>query len=144
MSIICRAAELRDLDDINVLFQSASRDGKAFTNRQEIVYQRMIKEELLDLLLVEKDEYVVGCCHCVVIPTLAHNGRPFAVLNHFLIDPLNRKQGLAKQLLTYAIAHVRQKGCYQIYIVIEEPKPWHSRLLTAYGFHQNGGMFSLV
>jgi N-acetylglutamate synthase-like GNAT family acetyltransferase len=138
MTVVCRAAQLKDLDDINVLFQSATRDALAFSNRQEIVFKRLVKEDLLDVLIVEKDEYVVGCCHFAVIPTLSHGGRPYAVLNHFLIDPLNRKQGLAKLLLKYAIATARQKGCYQVYLSIDEPKAWQQALLARFGFQKNG------
>jgi N-acetylglutamate synthase-like GNAT family acetyltransferase len=141
MATVCRSAKITDLEDINVLFQSATREGHAFSNRQEIVFKRILDETLIDLIVVEKDEYVVGCCHCAIIPTLAHGGRSFAVMNHFLIDPLNRKQGLARQLLQHTVDLARKKGCYQILVSVDSVKPWHNQFLTQFGFKQHGGMF---
>ena len=141
MSIECRTAVYEDLDDINLLFQGASKDGAAFSSRQEIIYQRILKEDMIDLLVVEKDQYVVACCHCAIVPTLANSGRSYAVVNHFLVDPLNRKQGHAKRLLEFAISYAKRKGCYQLYLVNDQPELWHQQFLSRYRFSQQGGLF---
>lgn len=143
MATVCRPAKAADIDDLNLLFQSATRDGRPFSKRQEIIFNRLLQEEILDLLVVEKDEYVVGCCHCAVIPTLFHSGRPYAVINHLIVDPLNRRQGIARHLLTYALDMLQKKGCYQIYMPIEKPKPWHREVLQSMGAHQQGDWFVL-
>ncbi|EAR08717.1 GNAT family N-acetyltransferase [Reinekea blandensis] len=138
MATHCRPAQTTDIDDLNDLFQSATRKGMPFSKRQDVIFQRFLEEDLLDLLVVEKDEYVVACCHCAVIPTLAHGGRPFAVLSHLLVDPLNRRQGLARLLFEFALDYVRKKGSYVVYAPVEHPKPWIDRMLKALGARCEG------
>jgi ribosomal protein S18 acetylase RimI-like enzyme len=144
MATLCRSATPSDLDDINLLFQSAERGGMPFTKRQEIVFRRLITEETLDLFVVEKDQYVVGCCHCAIVPTLAQGGRPFAVLSHFLIDPLNRRQGLATRLLSHALEATQKNGCFQVIAHIEKPLVFQTQLLLKFGFKQIPGAFVLT
>lgn len=139
----CRSAVYEDLDDINLLFQSATREGTAFNNRQEIIYKRILAEDIVNLWVIEKDQYVVACCHCAIVPTLAHGGRSYAVLNHFVVDPLNRKQGHAKALLEYSIAQAKSKGCYQVYLLNDQPSAWHTKFLSRFGFKYKDGLFAL-
>lgn len=141
MAIVCRTARSSDLDDINVLFQSAERGALPFTKRQEIVFKRLLEEQTVDLLVVEKDEYIVGCCHCAIIPTLAQGGRSYAVLSHFMVDPLNRKQGIANQLLEFSVAEAKKRGCYQVMVAIDSVQPWQHRYFQRKGFQQFAGMF---
>lgn len=143
MAIVCREARLTDLDDINILFQSLVRDSDALSNRQEIIYRRLLKEDLVDLIVVEQDEYVVGCCHVAVVPTLAHNGRSYAMINHLVIDPLNRRQGLARKLIQSVIERARKKGCYQVYLAADPAKNWHAKFLAPLGLKPLMGMFGL-
>lgn len=138
---VCRLAKMNDLDDINVLFQSAIRGSSAFSRRQEMVYRRILKEDLINLLVIEKDEYVVGTCHCAIVPTLAHDGRSYGLLNHFIVDPLNRRQGLASELLQFALDFCKRSGCYQVYVAVDNVQTWQTDLLTRYGFKHHAGMF---
>lgn len=144
MATLCRSATTSDLDDINLLFQSAERGALPFTKRQEIVFRRLITEETLDLFVVEKDQYVVGCCHCALVPTLAQGGRPFAVLSHFLIDPLNRRQGLATKLLNHALETTQKSGCFQVIAHIDRPQAFQAKFLQQFGFKQAQGAFVLT
>ncbi len=138
---VCRLAQLKDLDDINILFHSAIRGSNAFSRRQEIVYRRILQEEFVNLFVIEKDEYVVGSCHCAIIPTLAFDGRPYAMLNHFLIDPLNRRQGLATELLQFAIDFCKRNGCYQICVAVDQVYDWQINLMAKFGFKVHAGMY---
>lgn len=141
MATHCRPAQAEDIDDLDVLMQSVMRAGMPFSKRQEIIFRRLLQEETVDLLVVEKDEYIVACCHCAVIPTLFHSGRPYAVLNHFVVDPLNRRQGKARLLLTYALGYVQKKGCYKVYLPVDKPKDWYAGFLASLGAHQQDDWF---
>ncbi|WP_196157405.1 GNAT family N-acetyltransferase [Reinekea sp. G2M2-21] len=141
MAIVCRTAKAEDLDDINVLFQSVQRGAVAFSRRQEIVFQRLLDEALVDLLVVEQDEFVVACCHCAIIPTLGFDGRPYAMLNHLIVDPLNRRQGLATRLLSYASEYAKKSGCYQIYLAADATQDWQQAFVRKSGFVVDQSIF---
>lgn len=141
MATLCRPAKATDIDDLSDLFQSSTRNGMPFSKRQELIFNRLLNEDILDLFVVEKDEYVVACCHCAVIPTLVEGGRPFAVLSHLVVDPLNRRQGLARLLLEYALDSVRKKGSYIVYVPVDAPKAWMGGFLKRLGARAEGDFF---
>lgn len=141
MPIICRKSQKEDLDDINLLYQCAFKESVPFTNRQEIVFRRILKEELLQLLVIEKNQYIVGYSLLALIPSLSYGGRSFAVIEHLVIDPLYRKQGLATMLLNHACSLARKAGCYKIISTSESVKPWVKNIMAKQGFKEDSGVF---
>lgn len=143
MPILCRTATEHDLEDINALYQSDWHTVSKFSRRQEVVFKRLISERKTELLVVEKDKFVVACCHYMSMPTLAHGGRSIAMLAHFAVDPINRRQGHAKRLLGFAIDFARKQGCYQVMIQADEMQHWQKKLLQDCGFNENTGSMVL-
>ncbi|WP_165901908.1 GNAT family N-acetyltransferase [Reinekea marinisedimentorum] len=143
MPILCRTATEQDLDDINALYQSDWHAISKFSKRQELIFKRLVSERLTELLVVEKDKFVVACCHYMTMPTLAHGGRSMAMLGHFAVDPINRQQGHAKRLLSFAIDFARKQGCYQVLIQVDKLQHWQKQLLQSYGFCENTGSLVL-
>lgn len=143
MSILCRTATEHDLEDISALYQSDWHTVSRFTKRQEVVFRRLITEQQTELLVVEKDQYVVACCHYMTMPTLAHGGRSIAMLAHFAVDPINRRQGHAKRLLGFAVEFARKQGCYQLMIQVDGLQNWQKALLQSCGFNENTGSMVL-
>jgi N-acetylglutamate synthase-like GNAT family acetyltransferase len=143
MSIFCRTATEKDLDDINALYQSDWHSIEKFSKRQEVIFKRLVTESLTELLVVEQDKFVVACCHYMTMPTLAHEGRGIAMLSHFAVDPINRRQGHAKRLMAFAIDFSRKQCCYQVLIQVDQLQEWHKSFLVRYGFHANTGSLIL-
>lgn len=143
MSIICRKATLEDIHDVSELFQEDWCTIPEFSKRQEHIYQRILQEDMTELLVIEKDQYVVGVCHYASIPMLAGGGRYSAVLSHFVVDPIKRRQGLAKQLMEYALQYSKKQGCFQILVMLDELTPWQVETLKSYGFTHNSNMLVL-
>ncbi len=67
-----------------------------------------------DLLVFEQGGKIIGTMALVIASSLSHGSRPWAVIEHLVIDKGYRNKGLGKRLVEYGIERARQAGCYKL------------------------------
>ena len=87
-----------------------------------------------DVLVALKNGEVVGTCSVYVCPTLLRGARPFAVIEHIVIDPKNRRNGIGRQLIEAAIKHADSAGCYKTMLMTGMNRKENHGFYEACGF----------
>lgn len=66
-----------------------------------------------ELLAAEYQGQVVGTMVLLIVPNLSHGACPWALVENLIIDHEHRRRGFGRMLINYAIARVRDAGCYR-------------------------------
>jgi len=67
-----------------------------------------------ELLVVEDEGEVIGTMVLIIVPNLSHQASPWALAGNLVVDCSDRRKGLAKLLMKYAVYKARNAGCYKI------------------------------
>ena len=66
------------------------------------------------LLVAEVNGYVAGTVYLQIVPSLVHNGRPWGILEHMVVDKKYQRQGLGRKLIEAAVKICREANCYKV------------------------------
>jgi GNAT superfamily N-acetyltransferase len=69
------------------------------------------------LLVAEAGGTVIGMTCFVLVPNLSHIGRPYAFVEHVVVDENVRGKGYGRALMEHALWLARQYGCYKLTLV---------------------------
>ncbi len=96
-----------------------------------------------NLLVIESNGKVVGTATLLIIPSLSHNGCPWAVIEHLIIDPDYQGQHLGKQLMKHIINEAKDAGCYKIILSSNKKRREAHEFYQALGFEASSEGFNL-
>jgi GNAT superfamily N-acetyltransferase len=85
------------------------------------------------LLLLEVAGEVVGALAIVVVPNVAHQGRPYGLIENVVVDESVRGRGYGEMLMREAIETARRAGCYKVSLFSNK------RRLDAHRFYEGLG-----
>jgi GNAT superfamily N-acetyltransferase len=68
----------------------------------------------LELVVAEDNSKVVGSLVLMIVPNLSHKGLPWALVENVIVDEGQRRTGIGKFLIEYAIGRAKKTGCYHI------------------------------
>lgn len=113
-----RAAESKDLPRLLELYhglegpypQTPAPGGEAPRRRFEAV----LADEHQQTLVAEASGEVVGTLVVAILPNLAHDGAPYAVVENVVVDESRREEGIGGALLTEALGRARAAGAYKL------------------------------
>ena len=77
--------------------------------------EKFEKDEHMHLLVVEEDGKVVSSVQMVIIESLTHNVRPFAVIENVVTHADYRNRGFASALLEKASEIAKEHRCYKVF-----------------------------
>ena len=60
------------------------------------------------------DGTVMGALTLVLLPLMAHGGKPSAVVEDVAVHPVMQREGLGRQLVECAMALAKEAGCYKL------------------------------
>lgn len=76
---------------------------------------------------------IVGTLILLIVPNLTHGGRAWAQIENVVVDRTMRRHGIGRKLVTAAIAHAQEQGCYKVQL-ISGTKPEQLAFYRAIGF----------
>jgi GNAT superfamily N-acetyltransferase len=86
------------------------------------------------LLVAEEDGRVVGTTTLLITPSLIHGARPWAVVEHMVVDETLRSRGIGRQIMEYAISKAEAAGCYKIMLGSNKRRKDAHRFYRSLGF----------
>ena len=78
------------------------------------VFDQINQQEGHSLLVAEEDGQVTGTMVFLVVPSLSHNGLPWAVIENMVVEENKRRSGAGRLLVEYALKLAGKAGCYKI------------------------------
>lgn len=87
------------------------------------------------LLVAERDGCVVGSCSLHLCASLAHGGRPFAVVENVIVSTLARRTGVGRTMMRHVQEMARVAGCYKL--MLRTGKAENVGFYEACGFHND-------
>lgn len=66
------------------------------------------------VVIAQQSGKAVGTCTLIVCPNLSWSGRPFGIIENVIVDAASRGRGIGKAVLSFAVEHARQQGCYKV------------------------------
>jgi GNAT superfamily N-acetyltransferase len=139
-------SDVRDIQDILLLYEQLfSNTDQAEVNRATKIREH--KKALFEikqnpnhhLLVAEIEGIIVGTLAIIIIPNLSHMGRPWAIIEHVIVDELHRGRGLGSLLMERAIQLAKGRDCWRVILssnkqLIDSHKFYESVGLEAYGY----------
>ena len=118
MAVVIRDAEERDLERVLDLYGQLAPSGDdpepGSRARSLAVLQELTAREGVRLLVLEADGRVEGSVVLVIVPNLTHGGRPWAVIEHMVVEEARRGTGMGRRLLRHVEEIVAEAGCYKL------------------------------
>jgi len=87
-----------------------------------------------ELLVVEEDGRVVGTATLLITPSLVHGARPWAVVEHVVVEEKLRSRGIGRQLMEYTVRKAGEAGCYKIMLCSNKQRKDAHRFYRSLGF----------
>ena len=118
MAEVIRDAEERDLERIVELYGQFAPSGdnpEPGSRAQSLeALGKITAREGVRLLVLEADGRVEGSVVLVIVPNLTHGGRPWAVIEHMVVEESRRGTGMGRRLLRRVEETVVEAGCYKL------------------------------
>lgn len=140
MNHIFRRAEERDLPSIVALLAddvlgAAREDAGLPLNPGYLdAFTSIERDENQFLLVVESEGAVVGCLQLSFIPGLSRLGMWRGQIESVRVAASQRGQGLGEQMLQWAIAQCREKGCGLVQLDTDASRVDAQRFYVRLGF----------
>jgi len=116
--MMIRKAKVTDAEDLKVLYfeyltKYPPKEEQDMTQWEELL-SRLEKDDHMYLLVAEEDGKAVSSVEMVIIESLTHNVRPFAVIENVVTHGDYRNRGYASALLQRASEIAKEKNCYKV------------------------------
>jgi L-amino acid N-acyltransferase YncA len=96
-----------------------------------------------ELLVAERQGEVVGTMVLLIVPNLSHGACPWALVENLVIAHGQRRRGLGKLLMDYAIARAEEAGCYRIVLSSDKRRREAHRFYRSLDFEPSAHGFRL-
>ena len=138
MAEVIRDAEEPDLERLVDLYRqlAPSGDNPEPGSREQSLEAlgKISAREGVRLLVLEADGRGEGSVVLVIVPNLTHGGRPWAVIEHMVVEESRRGTGMGRRLLRRVEEIVAEAGCYKLQFL----SAWR-RKDTAHPFYEAMG-----
>jgi len=96
-----------------------------------------------ELLVAEDQGHVIGTMVLLIVPDLSHGACPWALVENLVIGHEQRRRGLGRLLMDYAMARARDAGCYRIVLSSDKRRHEAHRFYRSLGFQASAHGFRL-
>ena len=132
-----RSAVAADLPGLLALYAELNPDDPPQLNAPE-VWQKMLAQLGLDVLVVEVDGVLAATCALVQVPNLTRGGRPYALLENVVTLAAYRRQGLGRMLIEEALSRAWAGGCYKVMLFTSARMPGTLDFYRSCGMQDQG------
>jgi N-acetylglutamate synthase-like GNAT family acetyltransferase len=140
-----RPAKEKDIPRILELYQQLSLNPEdyKFPSLKECrrVFKKQSKVPGYSLLVVEENGEVIGTTVLAILPGMAHDTKPFAVIEYVVVDEKKRSKGVGKLLMDYCKDVAKKAGCYKIMLTSDKRRDGAHKFYQSAGFEASAEGF---
>src|SRR3954464_3189045 len=86
------------------------------------------------LVAEDRGEFAVGTADVLIVPTLTHDGSPWALVENVVVDLEWRRRGVGRALVTHAVRVAHDAGCYKLQLTSSDHRDGAHRFYERLGF----------
>jgi GNAT superfamily N-acetyltransferase len=131
--VAVRSAVAGDFDELERLlaFLVGPPDRPAVGRR---AFLRILADRRRMVLVAKRDGRLVGTLDLIVVDNVTHGGAPWAGVENVVVDPDERRSGVARALLVSALGLAEGAGCYKMQLLSGAHRADAHGLYEAMGF----------
>jgi N-acetylglutamate synthase-like GNAT family acetyltransferase len=130
-----RFAEEHDFEGIMNLLRQLNPDDPVISDgRDKVIFERILKESNLRILILEESGKILSTCYLNIIPNLTRNAAPYAIIENVVTDAEFRNQGFGKKLVAFALESAWKAGCYKVMLQTGSKKESTHKFYSSCGF----------
>ncbi|MBV9469211.1 MAG: GNAT family N-acetyltransferase [Abitibacteriaceae bacterium] len=81
------------------------------------VWEEILSDPKVHCLVADLNGELVASCILVIIPNLTRGARPYGLIENVITHAAHRRQGIATQLLRYALQAAWSQNCYKVMLL---------------------------
>ena len=85
------------------------------------------------IYVAELGEVIVGTFALIIVDSVAHSGKPFAVVEDVVVSQDCQGRGIGKRMMEFAMCRCKEFGCYKLTLSS------HLKRLKAHSFYESLG-----
>ena len=97
-------------------------------------FERIMRDSNLQLVVAESEGRVVGCLQLAILPGLSSQGGSRGLLEDVRVATDCRSRGIGEQLVQWAIAEARARGCNLVELLTHQTRVDAQRFYKRLGF----------
>jgi GNAT superfamily N-acetyltransferase len=110
-------------------------------NEARHVFARFSSYPDYTLYVATLESRVVGTFALLIMDNLAHMGAPSGLVEDVAVEPSLQGQGIGKQMMRFAMARCRERGCYKLALSANHKRLAAHRFYESLGFRRHGYSF---
>ena len=97
-------------------------------------FERVDRDENIQLVVVEEGGVVIGCLQLCILPGLSSQGASRGLIEDVRVASHLRSRGIGEQLVRWAVAEARGKGCKLVELLTHHTRVDAQRFYERLGF----------
>ena len=142
--MIVRTAQPGDLAGMLALYRAFRSFDPAFdVDAAGPAWGRMLRSEMMSVVVAEVDGMVAASCTLAVVPNMTWRGRPYGVIENVATHPGHRRAGLGHAVLAEACARAWAADCYKVMLATGSTAEGTLRFYERAGFSRGKTAFEM-
>ena len=130
-----RFAEEHDFEGIMNLLRQLNPDDPVINDgRDKVIFERILKQSNLRILIQEENGKIISTCYLNIIPNLTRDASPYAVIENVVTDAEFRNQGFGKKMMVFALESAWKAECYKVMLQTGSKKESTHKFYASCGF----------
>ena len=96
------------------------------------------------IYVAELGEAIVGTFALIIVDSVAHSGRPFAIVEDVVVSQKYQGQGIGKGMMEFAMHRCKEFGCYKLALSSHLKRPKAHSFYESLGFDKHGFSFFIT
>jgi GNAT superfamily N-acetyltransferase len=143
MTLRIEDATADDLGALTALYESSGIDQPGDNDPQRVAaaWARLQAVPGVRVRVARREGLAVGTLTLFVLPLLAHDGTPAALVEDVAVSPACQGQGIGRALMHDAMALAAQAGCYKLALSSNRRRTAAHAFYEGLGFERHGLSF---
>lgn len=131
---IIRRATRDDFSAVMALYRQLNPDDPALSDGSDrAVFEQILDDPALTILVLEQHGRVVGTTYLNVIPNITRSASPYAIIENVVVDAPLRGTGVGKSLIAATLQEAWKAHCYKVVLTTGSKNP------NTHAFYRAGG-----